>query len=188
MNKNGKIGVLLLIWMLCMSGCGNTSVITPAGLTENTLKTAEKAKNDIIVYFSDHNAEKLIATVIEQTKEIAEDPLMNARTVIESLIVGPEKGSGLYAVMPKGTKINGIGIDLNGTLTVDLSHEFIDNQVMGSTAMALTVYALVNSLTMIDGIENVVIFIDGNPVEAYEGLIMPKEPISPDFSFTETNG
>ena len=83
-----------------------------------------------------------------------------ARAVLIELINGPGQKSILAPVLPGGTKVRGIMID-KGVATVDLDSGFIESYWGGSRSEELTVYAIVNSLTEIEGIDAVRLTVDG---------------------------
>ena len=83
---------------------------------------------------------------------------------------------GLYGIMPEGTELQSAALRENGVLAISFNRAFAEGQA-GSAGMVLTLYGLVDSLTGLPGVEAVQVLIDGEEVEAYEGLIMPGEPL-----------
>ena len=75
------------------------------------------------------------------------------------LIEGP-KTEKLQSTIPDGTRINDISI--NGEcIHIDLSKEFINNHEGGLDNESKTIYSIVNTLTELNEVNFVRIFIDG---------------------------
>src|SRR5690554_7006771 len=87
----------------------------------------EETIKDIILYFSDYQAEYTVAeTRNVEIKGSVEE------TIFEELKKGP-KNEGLYGVIPEGTRLLSIHAE-DGVCTVDLSEEFVSNQPGGTAA------------------------------------------------------
>jgi germination protein M len=83
--------------------------------------------------------------------------------------------------MPIGSKLNNVYVE-GDIAFVDFSKEFVDNHPGGSLGEYNTIYSIVNSITEIDGIEQVVFLIDGKRQNAYKGHTQFDIPISRDES------
>lgn len=91
-----------------------------------------------------------------------------AQAVLELLIAGPE-GEGLSALLPEGLKVNSARVD-NGVCTADLSAELLD-AVPGDPALQeLTISSIVKTLCSLDQVEQVLLLVDGEPLERYGGI------------------
>lgn len=108
-----------------------------------------------------------------------------AAAVVQELIAGPEEGSELYGIMPQDTVLQSAELKSDGVLEVSFNPAFVDNQTGGSAGMILTLYGLVDSLTCLEGVDSVQILIDGEPVEAYQGLISAEEPVVPMMEYVQ---
>jgi len=138
---------------------------------EETEKTVE-----VVLYFSDANAEKLIR---EKRMVNYETYKQNPQKVIvEELIKGP-LDSKLYSVIPNGTKLLSVEVKDRKAI-VDLSKDFIDNHNGGSTGEIMTIYGVVNSLTELKDIDSVEFKIEGEVKEDFKGHMIFNEPFERD--------
>lgn len=94
------------------------------------------------------------------------------QTVIEAVLSvwaeGPEQ-AGLKACLPEGSQILSAELE-DSVCVVDLSPEFIQGLPANEETAALMVYAMVNTLCELDGVEAVQIYIDGQPAPAVGSL------------------
>ncbi|MCI8352179.1 MAG: GerMN domain-containing protein [Clostridia bacterium] len=127
----------------------------------------------VSLYFNQKDTNTLVPEARRvDVKELTKDPY---NTLIKLLIEGP-KNEGLEKVIPDGTKINKIEIK-NGTVSIDLSKEFIENHKGGAEAESRTIYSIVNTLTGLNEVETVKILIDGNSETGFkDNLINFKNP------------
>ncbi len=125
----------------------------------------------LTLYFAEPNAMYLVPVtrLVPKTKAVA-------RATIEELIRGPEKESGLSAVIPAGTRCLSVKLD-QGTLTVDFSRELRDNHSGGTAGEALTIGGIVHSLSALPGVERVQILIEGKPGTSIGGHVLLTEPV-----------
>ena len=99
-----------------------------------------------------------------------------ARTIIEALIKGPQKG--LLRTLPEGTVLNALYITPDNVCYVDLSDAVRTHHPGGSNSEMLTIYSVVNSLILnIPQIERVKILIDGNETSTLAGHIDLQYPV-----------
>ena len=117
-------------------------------------------------------------------KEIRKVPKKDAqleqiKQLIEELIRGPN--AVLVRTIPEGTKLNSVYLLSDGALVVDFSREIQTLHTGGSTGEILTVYSIVNSLTMnFPQVETVQILIDGDEVETLVGHLDLEQPLTRD--------
>jgi germination protein M len=125
----------------------------------------------LTLYFADPRGMYLVPVtrLVPKTQAVA-------RAVVQELILGPEKESGLSPVIPAGTRCLGVKLD-QGILTVDFSRELIDNHSGGSTGEALTTGAIVHSLSALPGVHAVQILIEGKPGPSIGGQVVLTEPL-----------
>lgn len=114
------------------------------------------------LYFSDSNADGVVAE--KRTVYINNgEPLEG--TIFEELAKGTTT-KGLYNTIPKGTKLLSVKTE-NGTCTLNLSSEFVDNHPGGSTGEMLTLNSIVDSLTELPTVKRVQFLINGTKRDYY---------------------
>ncbi len=146
------------------------NVLIDAEISPNTtefailkLYFANEEKNDLIV------EDRVVEVIANQAKEL---------TILEQLIVGPED-AGNVATMPEGTKILDVTITGDAVCYVNLSQEFVANHSGNSSEELLTVYAIVNSLAELDGVEKVQFLVEGEKMDVYKGDVDFSTPFVP---------
>lgn len=133
-------------------------------------------EENITLFFSDENGEKLISEVrrIKTPKgEVME------KLVMSELIDGPKKENNVQTI-PTGTKVISVETK-DGVCFVNLSKEFIDKHPGGTTAESITIYSVVNSLTELGNVSKVQFLIDGEKREVFKHLVF-NEPFERDVS------
>jgi len=155
-----------------------------AGLTpEDALLNDEPAdpySRQLRLYFPDADGRYLISEYHSLTLDETTSP---ERYVIEELLRGPNSGE-LRSVLPVGTVLRSCATS-DGVCTVDLSREFYDNRPRTALGERLVLYAVVDSLTALSGVDSVRFLIEGEPVDTYvyrslsEPLERYDEPVGP---------
>lgn len=105
------------------------------------------------------------------------------QTVVQAVLAawaeGPEE-DGLTSCLPEGSQI--LSAELrNGVCVVDLSPEFIEGLPPDEKTAALMVYAMVNTLCGVDGVEAVQLYVEGQPAPAVGSLPLDRALI-PDLT------
>jgi len=136
----------------------------PAQQTETT---------DVILYFSNKNADKVVGEVRKIAATPEEDREEFIKKVLEQLIAGPESGD-LYPTIPKEVVVISVTID-NGTAVIDFSEEMHTKHWGGAAGESMTINSIVNTLTEFDFINKVKITVNQNPL-AIEHTIL-EEPV-----------
>lgn len=160
--------VLAVCFLFC-TACKN-SVKPSDAVTEGK---DVKETTEITLYYPDKQGICLVSEV--RKVELDENHL--AKKVVEKLIDGPET-EGLLTLIPDGTKLNAIDVK-DGLCTVDFSSEFINNSNSGSSSETFLVYSVVNSLTALEDVKEVLFLIDGKTVEIFGNFIFD-EPFEAD--------
>ena len=168
----------LMMSMLLMAGCwGQEEESQPVNGTQAVYE-------EVTLYFSDADANYLVPNQRQiQVEDTSNEAL--AAAIVHELIAGPKENSQLYGIMPPETELQTVEMDDKGVMSVSFNQAFIDKQPGGSSGMTMTVYGLVNSLACLEGVEAVQILIDGQVVEAYQGLISETEPIVPMMEYIQ---
>jgi spore germination protein GerM len=133
-------------------------------------------KREVLLYFSDAEGEYLVGEKREILKknEVKEE----AKETIIELIKGP-KGK-LIPTLPPRTKLLTLQINDAGLAKVNFNPTLSKDHPGGSSAEMMTVYSIVNSLSLnFPQIKRVQILIDGKPIETIAGHLSLRQPIPP---------
>ncbi|HOM01658.1 MAG TPA: GerMN domain-containing protein [Acetivibrio sp.] len=146
---------------------GNGSQMQEADLEKESEKDTEEEPEKeetltVTVYFGDFQSEK-VAPETRTVKVKAGESIEKA--VFEELAKGP-KSEELDPVISEGTKLLSVKTE-NGICTLNLSKEFVENHIGGSTAELMTINSIVASLTELPGINKVQFLIEGNVREFF---------------------
>jgi spore germination protein GerM len=139
-------------------------------------KVVSKEKREITLYFSDEEGEYLIGEKRQILKR--GDVEKEAREAVTELTRGP-KGK-LIPTLPPQTKLLALELDEKGLAKVSFNKVLSKDHPGGSSAEIMTVYSIVNSLTLnFPQIKRVQILIEGKEVETIKGHLSLKRPVSP---------
>jgi hypothetical protein len=181
MRKPLSLIMVLFLIMTCFCGCsvlrklgiGNkSSEITPVssiyiGEEEASLLTD---KIPVYLYFANKDNTKLRKLIrYIPVSEMKKGSGALATVLVEELIKGPAKGTGLKATIPEGAKLASPVTVEKGTATVDFNSTFIKNHPGGKDAERMTIFSIVNTLTELVEIQDVIFKIDGKVNEEYKG-------------------
>jgi spore germination protein GerM len=149
--------------------------LEPLSVKKPEKKIAVKEKKIVTLFFSEEEGEYLVGEKREIPKrERVEE---EARETVVELIKGP-KGK-LIPALPPQTKLLTLEMDQGGVAKVNFDQTLSKGHPGGSSAEMLTLYSIVNSLTLnFPQIKRVQILIDGKVVESIAGHISLKEPVS----------
>lgn len=130
------------------------------------------------IYFVGVDGESLQAEKRIIKKAALEDEIKETLSV---LINGPQ-GRDLSNAIPEGVRL--LGVKLQGpSATIDFSPEMINNHPGGSTYELLTVYSIVDTLTMnFPEVKEVQILVGGKKAETIAGHIDATVPFAPDMT------
>ena len=137
-------------------------------------KTALQGRKVVTLYFSEEKEEYLTGEQREILNK--EDVQEEAKEIIHELIKGP-KGK-LIRTLPPRTKLLALQIDERGVAKVDFDKAISRDHPGGSSAEILTVYSIVNSLTLnFPQIKGVQILIEGEKGGSITGHLALDRPI-----------
>lgn len=126
-------------------------------------------------------AELYFARIVERKQRLVaisrELPagLPSAQAALEELIRG-EVPRGCDRPLPRGTEVRTVIVG-RGLATVDFSEHLRSGFRGGSDNEGVTVYSIVNTLTSLPGIEEVLILIEGQPVTQIGGHLDVSQPL-----------
>ena len=133
-------------------------------------------KREVLLYFSDSEGEYLIGEKRKILKK--SDMKEEAREAIHELIIGPREK--LIPTLPPRTKLLTLQINEAGLAKVNFNLALSKDHPGGSSAEMMTVYSIVNSLSLnFLQIKRVQILIEGKPIETIAGHLSLRQPISP---------
>ncbi len=136
-----------------------------------------EAKNvDVTLYYADSEASKLCPEVRRFSLSEASDP----KAILQELFKGTEK-EGLVNTIPPETVVNSCSTQ-DGVCTVDLSADFVSKR--GTAYEQMSIYSVVNTLCLLDGIDEVQFLIDGEKQMIFGNYIFD-EPFTADQTITE---
>jgi len=179
-HKKGRIGKIL--FFLILIGIGISIFFLFRQEIFDSIKPwfekrgIVREKKGILLYFSDGESEYLIGEKREILKrdEIEEE----AKDAINELIKGP-KGK-LIPTLPTQTKLLSLELGEDGVAKVNFNKALSKDHPGGSSAEMMTLYSVVNSLTLnFPQIKRVQILIEGKGVETIAGHLSLKKPIPP---------
>jgi germination protein M len=138
-------------------------------------KIAFKEKKVVTLFFSEEEGEFLVGEKREISKKDRVEE--EAKQTIAELIAGSH--GGFIPTLPPRAKLLTLQIDPHGLARVNFDKTLSREHPGGSSAEMLTVYSIVNSLTLnFPQIKRVQILIDGKVVESIAGHISLKQPVS----------
>ena len=117
---------------------------------------------EMILYFADQSG-KLLQP--EKRQIPIQDPTDLPQKALELLLTAPETAE-LCSPLPSGTAILDLSVD-NGICTVDFNGDFLNNRPKTEQGEQLAILSVVNTLCELDGINQVLIYVEGRPLEPY---------------------
>jgi spore germination protein GerM len=179
-HKKGRIGKILFYLILIGIG-GSFFFLFRQEIFDSIKPWFEKRgilreKKGILLYFSDGEGEYLIGEKREILKrdEVEEE----AEETVGELIKGP-KGK-LIPTLPPQTKLLGVEVVEDGVAKVNFNKTLSKDHPGGSSAEMMTLYSVVNSLTLnFPQIKRVQILIEGKEVETIAGHLSLRQPVPP---------
>jgi spore germination protein GerM len=115
-------------------------------------------------------------TTVEREVPFAEGPTEQAREIVRAQLAPPAPP--LVSPIPAGTTLRAVFVTGNGGAFLDLSREIASAHPGGSTNELLTIYALVNALTVnLPAIDAVQLLVDGKEVDTLAGHAELRRPL-----------
>lgn len=174
--------IVALSFGLLPAGCGK-----PAQLGTGQDSTGQppinpnpaETKTTVTLYFSDDQAMYLVP----ERREVVRKGEPVEEIVIRELIKGPAKPE-LRQTVPPETRLLSLSI-ASGVAYVNFSGEVQNRRYGGSAGEGLLLYAVVNSLAELPGINKVQFLVEGNKLETLFGHIEIMEPLGPSWSMVK---
>jgi len=168
-------GVLLLLaWPRSLGRPAATRAASPAAAAE--LGRTIKAR---LFYVSDDGTR---LTSVEREVPYAEGP-EQAREIINAQIA---LGDPLVSAVPPGTTLRAVYLTERGDAYVDLSREAVTAHPGGTLSELLTVYTIVDALTVnLPAVHSVQILVDGKEVETLAGHVDLRQPLAKNLGLVQ---
>ena len=113
---------------------------------------------------------------VEQDVPYAAAPADQARRIVERQLAAAPAGQ--TSPIPSGTTLRALFLTGKGEAYVDVSKEIVSGHPGGSLHEALTVYAIVNALTVnLPDISSVQVLVDGHEVDTLVGHLDLRHPL-----------
>jgi hypothetical protein len=173
----GAAGLLLLIAWPSLFG---TPAAIPAGAPAAAPTELSRTIKARLFYVSDDGTR---LTSVERDVPYAEGP-EQAREIINAQIA--PVGGPLVSAIPPGTALRAVYITERGDAYVDLSSEAVTAHPGGTLNELLTVYTIVDALTVnLPGVQSVQILIDGREVETLAGHVDLRQPLAKNLGLVQ---
>lgn len=121
-----------------------------------------------LLYFSDTDNRYLISEVT-RLEANGEKPQLQ---LIKRLIEGPTE-AGLAQTVPLETEVLNLEID-GGMCSLNLSRAFLDNAPKTELAQRMTLLSITNTLTRLEQIDSVVLYVEGQRLDTYGAMDLRK--------------
>lgn len=147
----------------------------PAGETAPSAAATSDTRmiHAVLFYVSDDGSE-----LIQVSREVpfGETPVDQARRIVEAQVASAP--AGLTSAIPAGTTVRSVLLDDHGAAYVDLSREVVTGHTGGSLDEALTVFSIVNAITVnLPDIPAVQLLVDGHAVDTLVGHLDLRHPL-----------
>ena len=153
----------------------------PIAATEPAAAPATPKIKARLLYLSEDGL-RLVA--VEREVPFGEGTLSQSRRIVEAQLAPP--AAPLVSAIPQGTRLRAIYVDNNGEAFVDLSREVSSAHPGGALDEILTVYSIVNAVTMnLPAVRAVQILVDGHEVDTLAGHVDLRRPLPRNASWIE---
>lgn len=137
-----------------------------ARLNEVTLQPASAPSQSVTLFFPSQEKRELVAE--KRPMPLAATETDRIRQLLLALIEGSRLGYG--RVLPPSAEVRAVFLTSDGLAFVDFSNDFLSNFNPGITAETLTLYSIVNTLTLnIPTVKKVKFLIQGQEVDTLDG-------------------
>lgn len=162
-------------------GVGAVALLLPRWLGSTPQETAPSAASSTenrqihaMLFFVSDDGSELVASSREVP--FGATPADQARLILDAQ-VGPAP-QGLTSAIPAGTAVRSVLLDAHNVAYVDLSRDVVAGHTGGSLDEALTVFSIVNAVTVnLPDIPAVQILVDGHAVDTLVGHLDLRHPL-----------
>ena len=168
----GAFGIIVGIWLvmaLLPKWLGNSDTAGKAA----GAGTADRKIHATLFYVADDGSELV---PVSREVPLGTTPGEQARRIVEAQLQAAP--SGLFSPIPAGTTVRSVYLTTKGEAFVDLSREIQTGHPGGSLNETLTVFAIVNALTVnLPDVGSVQMLVDGKEVDTLAGHLDLKHPL-----------
>ena len=151
--------------------------VEPAGIAAEPMATVSAT-----LFYVSPNGKQLVG--VEREVPQGAGTTAQARHVVEQLLLPPEPP--LTSAIPEGTTLRGLYISDRGDAFVDLSREVSTEHQGGSLDELLTIYAIINGLTVnLPTVQAVQILIEGREVDTLAGHVDLRRPLAQNLRWVD---
>ncbi len=168
----------ILALMVCGLGCNKNGVDKKDTNQQKAPVEKSEIDQEISLYFSDDQAMYLVAEKRMITLEENAPVEKLIENIVQELIKGPQNQT-LIPTIPPETRLLTVEVEKE-LAKINFSEEIQTTHWGGSTGEIMTVNSLVNSLTEINNIDEVLILVEGETQESLAGHLYTKEPFTRD--------
>jgi spore germination protein GerM len=185
----GAALALVIGWLWFGRNAGRTASGAggPGGATTNPAAGAagETRRIRATLFYVAEDGSRLVG--VDREVVYAEGPVDQARQLMEALVAPLDKtlDKSLLQAIPADTKLRTLFITDTGDAYVDFSPELSTKHPGGSLSELLTVYAIVDTLTVnLPAIVRVQILVDGREVDTLAGHVDLRRPLVKNLTWT----
>ncbi len=137
-----------------------------------------KTYNSVVkadIYFASENMDFLVKETVNINQTMKDLPT----ALFLKMLDGPMNGD-YNTIIPDGTELLWAKTDKD-ICTLNLNKRFLENMPKDPSKEKLVIYAIVNSITSLEGIDKVQFLVENSVYETFYSINVSK-PIEPDFS------
>lgn len=134
------------------------------------------SSREVTLYFSDDQAINVVAEkrLINIEENASKDKLIKA--LIEEMIKGPVDAT-LYPTIPSEARVNSVVV-AGERATIDFSEEMYTKHSKGAAGEDMTLTSIVNTITEVEGIREVVLTLNGQPLNIEHVIVDSNNPLT----------
>lgn len=123
-------------------------------------------------------------TFVEQDVPFGDTTVNQARTIVAAQLAPP--AAPLVSAIPTGSTLRAVFVTDHGEAYVDVSEEFQSAHTGGSTNELLSIYAIVNALTVnLPTITSVQLLVNGKEIDTLAGHVDLRRPLGQNLALVE---
>jgi hypothetical protein len=179
----GTAAVVLVAWLLFVGlpRWYGPHVQVAASPTASAPAPAGRKIKARLFYVSDDG---LQLTGVEQDVTYGDGPAAQAREIVAAQIAPP--AGPLVSAVPAGTRLRALYVTDRGEAYVDLTRDVVAGQTGGSDDELLTIYAIVNAVTVnLPAVSSVQLLVEGKEVETLAGHVDLRRPLAKNLAWVQ---